>query len=155
MTDCCTLQVFCWIASRKQSITSKEFSLLTVRRSGTRRPFFGLGSSSSFHWDGWIWFRHTSMFCYDPLEQILMLLMSFNSTRATFMRWFFWLKLSNFGTHYAATHPTCLVYANWKANILSTFSNSSSTILHNNFRHCFNVFVSCWRAPASRVNHRP
>ena len=40
--------------------------------------------------------------------------------------------------------------ANRYAGILSNFSNSDSTILHNNFLHCFSVFIGCWRAGPSR-----
>ena len=46
----------------------------------------------------------------------------------------------------------CMAWANRYADILSNFSNSDSMILHNNFLHCFSVFISCWRAGPSRAS---
>lgn len=36
-----------------------------------------------------------------------------------------------------------MAIANWNADILSNFSNSDLTIFHNNYFHCFNVFICC------------
>ena len=38
------------------------------------------------------------------------------------------------------------------ADILRNFSNSDSTILHNNFLHSFNIFIGRWRARPSRTS---
>ena len=46
----------------------------------------------------------------------------------------------------------CMAWANRYADILSNFSNSDSTILHNNFLHCFSVFIGCLRAGPSRAS---
>ena len=51
---------------------------------------------------------------------------------------------------------SCMAWANWYADILSNFSYSDSTILHNKFVHCFSVFIGCLRAGpfgASVVTH--
>ena len=46
----------------------------------------------------------------------------------------------------------CMAWTNRYADILSNFSNSDSTILHNNFLHCFSVLIGCWRAGPSRAS---
>ena len=43
------------------------------------------------------------------------------------------------------SQPTC-PHLSWYH-----FSDSDSTIFQNNFFHCFNVFICCWRAAASRA----
>jgi len=84
-------------------------------------------------------------------------LTSFNSSWTMLM--VFWSKFGSFGTNFAATRfipktKNCMALANQYVDILSIFSNSDSiTIHHNNFLHCFNIFVGCWRAGTSRTGN--
>ena len=39
-------------------------------------------------------------------------------------------------------------------NVISNPSNSDSRIIQNHFLHCFNVFISCWRARPSLTSSR-
>ena len=46
----------------------------------------------------------------------------------------------------------CMAWDNRYADILINFSNSDSTILHNNFLQCFSVSIGCWRAGPSKAS---
>ena len=65
----------------------------------------------------------------------------------------FWNELRCHTLQIQNIRKNCMAWANRYADILSNFSNSDSTILHNNFLHCFSVFIGCWRARASVVIH--
>ena len=78
---------------------------------------------------------------------------------AIFMRHCFCSKYSNFGTIFAAARfmPKTSVKIAWHEpndndNIISNLSNSDSTIIQNHFFYCFNVFIGCRRARATRTS---
>ena len=69
------------------------------------------------------------------------------------------LKFNNIGTIFAAAHfmPKTCVKISWHKpndndNIISNHSNNDSTIIRNNFLHCFNVFIGCWGARATSTS---
>ena len=76
------------------------------------------------------------------------------------MRRCFCSIFNNFGPilafHALNIRKNCLAWAERYANIISNLFNSDSTIIQSYFLHCFNVFISCWRAEAiSTTSSRP
>ena len=64
----------------------------------------------------------------------------------------FWNELRCHTLQTQNIRKNCMARAKRYADILSNFSNSDSTILYNNFLHCFSVFIGCWRAGPSRAS---
>ena len=64
----------------------------------------------------------------------------------------FWIELRCHTLQTQNIQENCMAWANRYADILSNFANSDSTILHNNFLHCFSVLNGCWRAGPSRAS---
>lgn len=87
-------------------------------------------------------------------------LTSFKKSWTMLIRWFKSTRRQNSGIwehivlpHVSCRnmHKNCMAWANRYTDILGKFFNSDLTILHNNFRHCLNVFINCWPAEPPRV----
>ena len=64
----------------------------------------------------------------------------------------FWNELRCHTLQTQNIRKNCMTWANRHVDILSNFSNSDLTMLHNNFLHCFSVSIGCWRAGPSRAS---
>ena len=140
-----------WYALFSMSLSSLSDSVFISSIVAKRRPFmslFNLGNrkksqrAKSGEYGGWGMI--TVLFLAKKLRTSNDEWASQNSA--------FWNELRCHTLQTQNILENCMAWANRYTNILSNFSNSDSTILHNNFLHCFSVFIGCWHAGPSRAS---